>query len=330
MSNDQSAVSSFASIPSLPDPEALPQVPIATLRSNELQAAGVSVDIVRLDQIDQQLGGNKWFKLLPFLRAARCQGQRTLVSFGGAYSNHIGALAAAGARYGFATVGLVRGELVIPLNPVLRFAATCGMTLYPVSRTDYRRKHEAGFTERFCNQIGLGTDVAIIPEGGAALSGVVGCQKLADLVWPHLTASSAPCEVILPCGTGTTAAGLIAGLHRQAQRAPSAAPIEVRGVAVLKGGDFLRSDIATWLGRQGVTDCVVPWHVDVDFHGGGYARVSPELQAFVDDFSHQHGVPLEPVYSGKLLWAVMQRIRQGCYAPGTRIVVLHTGGIWPH
>lgn len=319
---------------SLPSPDALPVVSIDSLDSLErldsleLRDANVTVDIVRLDQIDQQLGGNKWFKLLPFLHAARRLGQQTLVSFGGAYSNHIGALAAAGERYGFSTVGLIRGELAIPLNPVLHFAAGCGMTLYSVPRGDYRRRHESGFAEQLCRDRGLGADVGIIPEGGAALSGVVGCQRLADLLWPHLLASSRPCEILLPCGTGTTAAGLIAGLHLRAQHAERAPEVQVRGVAVLKGGEFLRTDIATWLSRQGVIDCVIPWCLEVDFHGGGYARTSPGLQTFVDDFGRCYGIPVEPVYSGKLLWAVVQRIQQGLYAPGTRIIVLHTGGIW--
>lgn len=313
----------------LPSSDALPVVLIDTLDSPELRDAGVRIDIMRLDRIDQQLGGNKWFKLLPFLREARRHHQQTLVSFGGAYSNHIGALAAAGERYGFVTAGLVRGELAIPLNPVLRFATGCGMTLYPVPRGDYRRRHEPGFAAQLCRELGLGAEVGIIPEGGAALCGIVGCQSLADLLWPHVAASSQPCEIVLPCGTGTTAAGLIAGLHLRAQHSDEELAVQVRGVAVLKGGDFLRTDIATWLRRQGVTDCVIPWHLETDFHGGGYARTSPGLQAFVDDFGARHGVPLEPVYSGKLFWAVEQRIRQGLYAPGSRIIVLHTGGIWP-
>lgn len=315
---------------SLPSLNALAVVPIDSLNSLERvnSRAEISIDVVRLDQIDPQLGGNKWFKLLPFLHAARRRGQQTLVTFGGAYSNHIGALAAAGERYGFATVGLIRGELATPLNPVLRFATGCGMTLYPVARGDYRRRHESGFAEQLCHELGLGEDVGVIPEGGAALSGVIGCQRLADLLWPHLVASSQPCEILLPCGTGTTAAGLIAGLHLRAQHADPAPDVQVRGVAVLKGGEFLRTDIAAWLSRQGVTDCVIPWHLETDFHGGGYARTSPDLQAFVDDFGRNYGIPLEPVYSGKLLRAVFQRIQQGLYAPGTRIIVLHTGGIW--
>lgn len=318
--------SSFPAFATLPDLDTLPPIRIQRLDDAVLREAQVTVDVVRLDGIDGRLGGNKWFKLLPFLHLARAQGQSTLLSFGGAYSNHIAALAAAGQRYGFRTVGVIRGEIVTPLNPVLDAATQAGMRLIGVSRGDYRLRHDAGFVQRLREQLGAGAETMVIPEGGAGLPGVQGCQMLARLLWPHVQAADGPCEILLPCGTGTTAAGLIAGLDGLRGGEPRV-DVSVRGVAVLKGGDFLLGDVERWLGRQGVVGCGIGWSVETLYHAGGYGRSTPELRRFVGEFGERHGILIEPVYSGKLFYAVFERVGRGCYAAGTRLVVLHTGGV---
>jgi 1-aminocyclopropane-1-carboxylate deaminase len=297
---------------------------IQTINDPLLLRRQIDLRVARLDLLHPVLGGNKWFKLIPNLQLARATGARTLLSFGGAYSNHIHALAAAGALSGFQTIGIIRGEIPEPLNPTLAFARGQGMTLVPVSRSEYRLRHNPGYLADLLKR--FGSDVFPIPEGGANLSGVRGCREIANVlsgVIPDLHES----ELVLACGTGTTLAGLVAGLQSlQSGRNPVATVGQVRGFAVLKGADFLRDDVKAWLQRLDV-DPDSGWSLETDYHCGGYARCPPHLESFIDSFRERHGIPLDPVYTGKLAWAVYTRIEQGGWAPGSRIILLHTGGM---
>jgi len=296
---------------------------VQSINDDFLQSRGVSLRVVRFDLAHPVVGGNKWYKLQRNLALARDQGVTRVLSFGGAYSNHIYALAAAGAEAGLDTVGIIRGELVMPLNSTLSFARANGMQLVPVSRPDYRRRADPDYIDALRGQYG---PCYLIPEGGANEAGVRGCQEMAGVLGA-LIPDLDGCEIALACGTGTTLAGLVSGLRLLRAHHNAAARPFVRGVAVLKGAGFLRQDIRRWLACVGSSDTDEDWGLETDYHGGGYARADQGLLDFVAQFGRVHDIALEPVYTGKLLHALYQRIGDGHYPAGSRIVMLHTGGL---
>lgn len=277
----------------------------------ELAARGVELSVWRLDRLDAAGSGNKLFKLAEHLRAAAAAGQRRVLSFGGAYSNHIHALAAAGAAAGLATVGVIRGEPAAADNPTLRDARAAGMELHFVPRDWYRRHADGHDMPALRERFG---DCYVIPEGGAGPAGALGCRVLGEAIGAR---AERPDLVVLPCGTGATLAGLVAGL---------ADACAVLGVAVLKGGDFLREAVQGQLEALGAGHRQ-RWAIDTEHHGGGYAKVAPALAEFSAAFSRRTGIPVEPVYTGKMLHALWQDIEQGRFARGTRLLALHTGGL---
>jgi 1-aminocyclopropane-1-carboxylate deaminase/D-cysteine desulfhydrase-like pyridoxal-dependent ACC family enzyme len=288
--------------------------PLVRLRSGAADRAGVGLYLKRDDLIHPQISGNKWRKLKYNLLEAHRRGHRTLLTFGGAYSNHLYAVAAAGRAFGFCTVGLVRGEETLPLNPTLAFAQECGMTLQYVSRTGYRNKTDAGWLESLRRQYG---DFYLLPEGGSNALAVRGVAELVaeiDLAWTYLCC---------PCGTGGTLAGLVAGAAGHGQ---------VVGFSALKGGDFLRQKVGQLLreheyltGEPVATHA--NWQVQTAYHFGGYARVQPALLAFIRRFEAENGIPLEQVYTGKMLWGIEALLGAGFFGRGTAVVALHTGGL---
>lgn len=298
---------------------ALPQFSsplLQTIRDDVSDAAGVTLRMLRLDLIHPLISGNKWYKLRRNLDAAREQGHSTLLSFGGAWSNHLYALAAAGKVFDFHTIGIVRGELVQPLNPVLAFAHRQGMELHPVSRADYRLKETPEFQARLRERFG---DFQLIPEGGGNVSGVRGCIEIAD----HLTWAMPPEQrhVWLACGTGATLAGILGGIAATVTN-----HCHVTGVSVLKGGEFLEQQVGDLLRRSRLRD-PGNWQIHTAGHCGGYAKITPALLKFIDSFSARTGIPLEPVYTGKLLFALYNMLESGAIDRGSEIIVIHTGGI---
>lgn len=282
--------------------------PETEIRDPVLRQAGVSLWIKRLDQVHPLISGNKWFKLKYNLIAAREQGLDSLLSFGGAYSNHIHALAAAGTAYGFKTIGMIRGEPHSPLNPTLQFAVDQGMQLHYLDRTTYRQKESAAFIDQLRDRFG---DFYLVPEGGSNALAVKGCTEIIDGIDQDFDV------LACACGSGGTLAGLIAGLQGQGQ---------VLGVAVLKGGDFLTKDVINLLQQSG-SPVFENWNIDVQQHFGGYAKHRPELLDFIRRFEQVHGIPLDQVYTGKMMYALWEKIRAGQFAPGTRIMALHSGGL---
>ncbi|MDI2130407.1 1-aminocyclopropane-1-carboxylate deaminase/D-cysteine desulfhydrase [Yinghuangia seranimata] len=290
---------------SLPPPR-VPS-PLTELRDDRFAARGLRLWLKRDDLIHPELPGNKWRKLKYNLAAARAGGHGTLLTFGGAYSNHLRATAAAGALYGFATIGVVRGEELAgrPLNPSLAYCAERGMRLVFVDRTTYRRRTDPGLAAELSAAQG---PFLLIPEGGSNPAAVRGCAELpAEIDVPHDV-------VAVACGTGGTLAGIAAGLG---------AGRRALGIAVLKGG-FLPAEVAA-LQRRTYGAPSGNWHVADGFHHGGYARTSEELQAFLADFEHRHAVALDEVYVGKLLFALTTLAERGVFAPGTGIVAVKTG-----
>ncbi|MEW2129579.1 pyridoxal-phosphate dependent enzyme [Streptomyces sp. NPDC005435] len=284
---------------------ALPS-PLAEIQDNRFSRHGVRLLLKRDDLIHPELTGNKWRKLMPNVEAA---GGRELVTFGGAYSNHLRATAAAGRLLGFATTGVVRGQELAdrPLNPSLARCAADGMRLRFVDRTSYRRKDEPETLAAILRAAGA-EGAYVVPEGGSNAEAVRGCEALGAELRGKADV------VAVACGTGGTLAGLAAGLA-PGQRA--------LGIPVLKGG-FMEEEIRAlqeraYGARRG------SWSLDDRFHCGGYARTTPELEAFAEEFERLHGLPVERLYVAKLLFALTTLAEEGAFPRGTTVAAVITG-----
>ena len=315
---------------------------IEAIHCDFLTQQDVTVNVLRLDLIHPSVHGNKWFKLKGNIEKIRQLGSNRVVSFGGAYSNHIYALAALGKMLGFKTTGFIRGGIVRPLNPVLAFADNAGMQLIAISRGDYRRKHEPEFLRQLLADFG---DCYLLPEGGSNLLAVKGCEEIVDFLrWPSaVDVANAGAEdgkgdrgegdrrfLALSCGTGATVAGIISGLNRQGY----GSRVSVIGVSVLKAEAYIAKQVQYWLAQLDARPplgngqrSAVNWRIAEDYHCGGYAKSSPELTAFMADFVGYCAIPIEPVYTGKLFLAIFDMIRRGVIAPGSEVLAIHTGGV---
>jgi 1-aminocyclopropane-1-carboxylate deaminase len=294
--------------------------PLQALCLPILQMRGIDVKVLRLDLLHPHMGGNKYFKLYWNLQQAIRQQHRILLSFGGAWSNHIRALAFAAAAANLKSIGVIRGELVEPLNPVLRFARDQGMHLHCVDRTRYRRKTAPEFIAELKQRFG---DFYLIPEGGNNREGRLGAQEIAGLLtWKQGQGSPVRRFVLLACGTGATLAGLLQGMAKQRLQA------EIVGIAVLKNADFLIGRVQHYL-REDAATALPKWHIELGFHGGGYAKCSASLQNFINKTRQETGLPLEPVYSGKLFFSLLKMVEQGSIPPGSEVIVIHSGGVHP-
>lgn len=283
-------------------------VPCFELPLPEAQRRGISLSVWREDLNHPDVSGNKWWKLRYNLAEARTHGYSALLTFGGAFSNHIYATAAAAPSFGLASIGVIRGEAVS--NPTLRFAAACGMQLHFITRSYYRQKTDPQFLAALLDRFG---SCYVLPEGGTNLAGVQSCAEWGERIWQQ----QHPDVVCLPVGTGGTMAGLICGL---------AGRCTVVGIPVLKDAAFLREEIAGWVYRASGKH-IGNWRLETDFHGGGYGKSTPGLLAFIDHMWRHHELPLEPVYSAKMVWGVCQLIAGNVFNPGTRVLMLHTGGL---
>lgn len=286
-----------------------PQAPLHSLTLPWLQQAGVEVAILRLDLIDPLISGNKWFKLREHLHTAARQGAIGLISLGGAHSNHLHAMAAAGKRFGFPTVGLLRGHA--QQTPTVQDLQAFGMQLHWLGYGGYRERHQPGFWQPWQAQY---PDLYPIAEGGGGLAGTVGCadivrqarDQLAALGWDDYHGWW------LAAGTGTTVAGLVraeAGAH------------PVYGALAVPDDHGVASNVAALLEQ--------PDHGYelLDASRGGFAKTDARLLAFIHDSEAQSGVPLEPLYTGKALLALHDAVAQGRFAAGTRLIFVHTGGL---
>ena len=278
------------------------KVPLQKVTDSLLEEKGLDVFIKREDLIHDQISGNKWRKLHYNLQEAAVKKYTTLQTFGGAYSNHIAATAAAGKQFGFQTIGLIRGEAVQPLNSTLKYAVDCGMQLKYVSREDYRDKTSKEFAEKYLLDF---SDCYFIPEGGTNLLAVKGCEEILSDV--EIDFDFVCCAV----GTGGTISGLINSLmpHQSALGFPS-----------LKGASFLTGEIAKYVSNS-------QWTINVDYHFGGYAKVNTALIDFINNFKKTHHIPLDPVYTGKMLFGLWDLIEKDYFRRGSTIIAIHTGGL---
>ncbi|MCF5648904.1 MULTISPECIES: 1-aminocyclopropane-1-carboxylate deaminase/D-cysteine desulfhydrase [Pseudomonas syringae group] len=297
-----------------------PTAPLERLNLPWLQKAGVEVAILRLDLIDALISGNKWFKLSEHLSLAVDAGAEGLISLGGAHSNHLHALAAAGKRFGFPTVGLLRGHA--QQTPTVLDLQAFGMQLHWLGYAGYRERHAAGFWSPWQARY---PGLYPISEGGGGLAGALGCGRLrvmldaqlAHLGWDDYHGWW------LAAGTGTTLAGLLlaeAGARPVygAMAVPEDHGVAPNIIAVLNDAAQAQAD---------VKPCLPPGCILLDASRGGFARTDAALLDFIAGSEAQSGIPLEPLYTGKALLALHDEVLAGRFAPGTRLVFVHTGGL---
>jgi 1-aminocyclopropane-1-carboxylate deaminase len=264
----------------------------------------ISVQIKREDLIHPFVSGNKFRKLKYNLLQAKEEQQETLLTFGGAFSNHIAAVAFAGKEKGFKTIGIIRGDELrdkISKNPTLQFAENCGMQFEFVSRETYRLKQEISFLEDLEEKFG---NFYLIPEGGTNDLAIKGCEEI-------LTDEDAEFDYICcSIGTGGTICGIINSIlpHQK-----------VLGFPALKG-DFLKEEIRNIVKNNN-------WELLTDYHFGGYGKVNIELIAFINQFFAENNIPLDPIYTGKMVFGVIDLIDKGYFPAKSKVLLIHTGGI---
>jgi len=284
--------------------------PLQPLHNTFLEQADIQLYVKRDDLIHPQFGGNKWRKQKYNLIHARENNFDTLLTFGGAWSNHIYATAAAARHFGFNSIGIIRGEKHTPLNATLSFAESCGMQLHYVSRAEYRKKHEPPFQQKLKQQFG---DVYILPEGGSNTLALQGCKEIVEEINNEI---EQPFDIICcASGTGATLAGLVKALK------PEQSAI---GFSALKGGEFLHDEVKNFLGDQYPA---TNWRIETAYHFGGYAKIDDELIHFMRQFQDEYSFALDAVYTGKLFYGLFDLIKNKAFKPGTRIVAVHSGGL---
>jgi 1-aminocyclopropane-1-carboxylate deaminase len=280
--------------------------PLVEIRDARVESRGLRLYLKRDDLIHAELPGNKWRKLKYNIRAAQDQGMSTLLTFGGAYSNHIRATAAAGHYFGFNTIGVIRGEEHLPLNSTLRYATNHGMRLTYMDRRTYREKTDPSLIANLRAHFG---NFYLVPEGGSNALAVKGCKELVGEIDVDFDV------ICCPCGTGGTLAGISAAL-RPGQRAV--------GFSALRGGTFLVDDVAE-LQRQSIGTVLDNWSIEVEFHFGGFARHTLQLDEFISSFTQLHGITLDWVYVAKMMYGIFALADRGAFNPGKRIVAVITG-----
>jgi 1-aminocyclopropane-1-carboxylate deaminase len=276
---------------------------IMPVKNEVYNAKGVQVDVLRLDEIHPVISGNKWFKLRPYLQDAAAKGKQAVLTFGGAYSNHILATAAACQLYGIQSIGIIRGEAPLRLSPTLAEAQQYGMQLFFTSRETYRRGIilDAVF-ERFAKE-----GIYVISEGGHGEKGMQGSMDILK---------SCPAQpyshIIAAVGTGTMLSGII----------NSATDFtEVIGISVLKNNFSLQQDIQNLLYPQKT------FRLLHDFHFGGYAKYTPALLQFMNEWFTDTGIPTDFVYTAKTFFAADQLIRNDFFSPGSAVLLVQSGGL---
>jgi len=264
----------------------------------------ITLFVKREDLIHPYISGNKYRKLKYNLIEAKKKGFKIVLTFGGAYSNHIAATAFAASEKGFKSIGIIRGEELKEKwvqNPTLKKAHADGMLFRFVSREMYRKKSESSFLSDLEIEFG---EYYLIPEGGTNTLAVKGCEEI-------LTQADEDFDIVATCvGTGGTIAGLInsTGQHQQ-----------VIGFPALKG-DFLQQDIEQMVDNK-------RWSLTSDYHFGGYGKITEELVLFINDFKKRTNIPLDPIYTGKMLYGLLDMVKHDTFAPRTKILAVHTGGL---
>ncbi len=276
---------------------------------SEIASKNVEVFIKRDDELHSFISGNKYRKLKYNLEEAKKLKHHTLLTFGGAYSNHIAALAFAGYEFGFKTIGIIRGnelennlDEILQTNATLKLASKHKMQFEFVSRSDYRTKTSLEFIDKLKYKFG---NFYLVPEGGTNKFAVKGCEEI-------LTSEDQKYDVICSAvGTGGTISGLINSSNKHQK---------VIGFLTLKG-NFLQNEIDKFVLNH------TNWSLNNDYYFGGYAKISKELILFINKFKSETGIPLDPVYTGKMLFGIVDLIKKDYFSEGSKILAIHTGGL---
>jgi 1-aminocyclopropane-1-carboxylate deaminase len=276
---------------------------ITPIEHPAFQEAGATVRVLHEYENNKRVSGNKWWKLRDNLEQAKQHPSKTILTFGGAYSNHISATAAGAKEAGLRSIGIIRGEDVE--NKTLSFARSQGMQLEFVSREDYRRKTEEDFLGWLNMKFG---EHFLIPEGGTNQLAVSACAD-----WGQKLKSDAFDTVYVPVGTAGTIAGLAKGIG---------AKRKITGVSVLRNDGHIDKAIQSLTGGGRNN-----WQLLNDYHFGGYGKSTQELRDFCTSFSSQYKITIEPVYTGKLFWAIIDQAKKGLIPRGSNSLVIHTGGL---
>lgn len=278
--------------------------PLKPLKVQQISYNACRLAVLRLDQNHPQISGNKYYKLLFNIDCARALGKSGLLSFGGAYSNHIHAMAYAARENGLKAIGVIRGERQENLNPTLKDVQAWGMQLVYMDRESYRTKTDDAVLAKLQKQY---PDYYVIPEGGSNDLALQGCMRIND----HI--SETYHTICVAAGTGITAAGIIEGMSRNQQ---------LLAFAVLKG-DFLERQTGHWLNKGKRKN----WRLITDYHFGGYAKWKPELIAFIRDFRLQTGITLDPVYTAKLAFGIVDMLEKELLPNNGKTIMIHSGGL---
>lgn len=281
--------------------------PIQSLDHPILESKNIELSIMRLDLIHPRVSGNKFFKLKYNLAQAQKEGKDTLLTFGGAYSNHIFATAEAAKADDFQSIGIIRGERTESLNPTLFHAESLGMKLHFVDRETYRMKTEANFINQLKDLFG---DFFLIPEGGTNELAIKGTR---EIIGENESQFS---HFVVSIGTGGTFAGLAASVSSNQK---------LIGFSSLKG-EFIHSEIEKLLSDYQIHSAG-SYQVISECHFGGYAKHTPELIAFIQDFHENFGVVLDPIYTGKMAFGIWDLIKKDFFEPQSKILMIHTGGL---
>lgn len=272
-----------------------------------LEEKGVELAIKRLDLVHPLVSGNKFFKLKYNLKEASNQGFQSILTFGGAYSNHIQTTSAAAKISGLNSIGMIRGEETLPLNPTLEFAQKQGMKIEYVNRADYRKKNEAEYLDKLKEKF---PNSFIIPEGGTNSLAIQGTSEILE------EGDSKFKYIILSIGTGGTFGGILKGLlpHQTAL-----------GISSLKGS-FINKEISELIEKYQI-NLKGQWEINSDYHFGGYAKYNQKLIDFIWGFYESFGIILDPIYTGKMMYGLWDLIQKDHFSRGSKILAIHTGGL---
>ncbi len=286
---------------------------ISLIKNPLLDEKNIEVSVLRDDLNHPIIQGNKFWKLKYNISNAQKKGNSTILTFGGAYSNHILAVAQAGKEFGFNTIGIIRGEENLPLNFTLKTATELGMQLHYIDRTTYKIKHTQDFKDYLRNIYGA---FYLIPEGGTNYYAVNGCMEI-------IKDSSLYDYVCCPIGTGGTISGITIANKNQSK---------VIGFPALKNGDFLKDEVHSQINSvtqdEELTDILMEsFSLQTDYHFGGYAKINEELINFVREFNSIHGFKWDLIYNGKMAFGVFDLIKKNHFPKGSKILLVHTGGL---
>lgn len=272
-----------------------------------LEEKGIKLAVLRLDQVHPEVSGNKFFKLKYNLEEAKKQGKRTILTFGGAFSNHIYATASAAKLAGFLSIGIIRGEDADSSNPTLAHAKEMGMLLHFIDRESYRKKNSPEFLGVLKAQFG---DFYLIPEGGTNEFAIQGTKEiLGDKAYDFT-------HICVCLGTGGTFAGLASSLKGHQK---------LLGFSALKG-EFIKRDIANLLESNQINPAG-SFEIRTDYHFGGYGKHKPELIEFMRWFYEEFEIPFDPIYTGKMMFGTWDLIGKDHFSVGSKILIIHSGGL---